>query len=124
VVKAASIPVLDPGAPARLARLSELAGRDVLGELIALFVVDVPRQIGDCREALGRADADALRRAAHAARGAAGVLGALQLTELCARIELDATAEWPGTLPGLVGALGPAFGRARRALERLATEKA
>jgi two-component system sensor histidine kinase/response regulator len=112
--------VLDAAALARLAELRVLAGRDVLGDLIALFMRDVPPQLAACRDALASADAEALRRAAHAARGDAGALGASELAALCARIEAEAIERWPGELPQLIGALDPAFHRARTALEALA----
>jgi two-component system sensor histidine kinase/response regulator len=124
VADAAPNDILDAGALARLAELRVLAGRDVLGDLIALFVRDVPPQIAACRDALARDDAEILRRAAHAARGDAGALGASELAALFARVEAGAAAEWPGRrgeLAKLVDALEPAFHRARTALETLAT---
>ena len=117
---AAPAEVLDDGAVARLGALRSLAGRDVLGELIALFSRGVPRQIAACREALGRGDAEALRRAAHAVRGDAGALGALELAALCARIETEAAEDRPGDLAAMVDALDPAFRRATAALAAVA----
>jgi HPt (histidine-containing phosphotransfer) domain-containing protein len=121
---AAPVDVLDVQVVARLAELRVLAGRDVLGDLIALFVRDVPPQLVACREALAGGEPDVLRRAAHAARGDAGALGASELAALCARIEAEAAAGWPGALPQLVDALDPTFDRARSALEALAAEPA
>ena len=114
--------VIDAAALARLAQLRELAGHDVLGELVVLFVREVPPQIAACVDALASADPEALRRAAHGARGSAATLGATELAALCARVEDGAPAAWPGELPALVGALDPAFLRARTALERLAAD--
>ena len=114
--------VLDVNVVARLAGLRALAGRDVLGGLIALFVRDVPPRLVACRDAFARAEPDALRRGAHAARGDAGALGARELAALCARIESDAARGWPGRdgigeLGKLVDELDPAFHRAKSALE-------
>jgi HPt (histidine-containing phosphotransfer) domain-containing protein len=119
VADAAPVDVLDVQVVARLAELRVLAGRDVLGDLVALFVRDLPPQLAACREALERTEPDVLRRAAHAARGDAGALGASELAALCARIEAEAAAGWPGELRPLVDALEPAFHRARSALEAL-----
>jgi HPt (histidine-containing phosphotransfer) domain-containing protein len=119
VADAAPVDVLDVQVVARLAELRVLAGRDVLGDLVALFVRDLPPQLAACREALERAEPDGLRRAAHAARGDAGALGASELAALCARVEAGAAAPWPGELPRLVDGLVPAFDRARSALEAL-----
>ena len=112
--------VLDDDAVARLAKLRALAGKDVFGELVVLFAREVPPQISACVDALARADPEALHRAAHGARGSAATLGATELAALCARVEEEAAAAWPGDLPELVDALDPAFHRARAALEALA----
>jgi HPt (histidine-containing phosphotransfer) domain-containing protein len=116
VADASPADVLDAEVVARLAALRVLAGQDVLGDLIVLFARDVPPQIAACRDALSRGDPEALRRAAHAARGDAATLGASELAALCARIEAGGSPIAP-----LVAALDPAFHRARTALEAITT---
>jgi HPt (histidine-containing phosphotransfer) domain-containing protein len=117
--------VLDAAALGRLAELRALAGHDVLGELIALFTREVPPQIAACLDAFARGEVEALRHAAHAARGVAAQIGASELAALCTRVEAGAAAgvssHERGALDELVDALEPAFHRARTALEGLDT---
>ena len=114
--------VLDPAALARLGKLQRLPGRNFIGELVGLFRRDVPPQVAACQDALARGDSEALRRCAHAVKGSSGVLGARELGELCAQIELEATSDAPGDLTELVRALGPALDRANAALDKLVAE--
>ncbi len=109
--------VLDSIAVMRLAKMRSLAGRDLLIDLVALFARDVPTQIDACQDALARGDFEALRRAAHAAKGNAGVLGAVEFGAICARIEGRAESGDVSELSAFVQALPAAFHRAKAALD-------
>ncbi|MCU1463876.1 MAG: putative multi-sensor signal transduction histidine kinase [Acidimicrobiales bacterium] len=79
--------------PARLALLAtSRSGRDLVAELVDLFVRSAPSRAGALRDAAGLADRDALRFVAHNLRGSAGNLGADALREACTHLENAAVA--------------------------------
>jgi signal transduction histidine kinase/CheY-like chemotaxis protein len=108
-----------------LAALRDLqgAGRpELLAELLAVYLRDTPPRLAALHEAVARADAEALRRAAHSLKGSSSQIGAVQVARLCADIEEQAgTTDLRGvtaTLPRL----DEAFGRVRAHLLALAGE--
>lgn len=56
-------------------------------ELVALFLADCPRLLQDLRGAAARADADAVRRAAHALKGAVANFSAVDAYAAAADVE-------------------------------------
>ncbi len=71
--------------------LKELGGDDdpgLFGELVDLFLRDMPPRLGALTEALSAKDAKALERTAHSMKSSCGNLGAMGLAELCRQIEL------------------------------------
>jgi HPt (histidine-containing phosphotransfer) domain-containing protein len=73
--------------------------RDLLQELIGVFLEDAPLRIEGVRRALADGDADALYKAAHALKGSAGNFGApnvvgraTQLEALAQQHDLEAAA--------------------------------
>ncbi|MDA0737698.1 MAG: PAS domain S-box protein [Nitrospirae bacterium] len=82
-------PHLPPLDSATIESLRELAGDDLsfLVGIIQQFLQDGPRQISAIRQALERADADALMKAAHGFKGCCRNMGALPLGELCFILE-------------------------------------
>ena len=97
---------------ARIDRLRRsMPGKEsVVGEMIDLFVADLPARLGAIRGAIDRADARGLALQAHALRGSAANFGAARLDELCGALETLGTR---GALAG-----------ARATLDALATESA
>ncbi|MCU0554794.1 MAG: PAS domain S-box protein [Syntrophales bacterium] len=87
---AASPPV--PAEPMDFARaLEEFDGnREFLVGLLERFLENVRAQLGTIREALDRADADILRREAHAIKGGAANLAAAELSSAAAELEKTA----------------------------------
>lgn len=81
------IPLLDDDTLDRLRQLSESCGEDVLGKAVTLFTRDAPRHLEALRAYVESADAPGVTRSAHSLKGAAGALGALQLTDLCRELE-------------------------------------
>jgi CheY-like chemotaxis protein/HPt (histidine-containing phosphotransfer) domain-containing protein len=79
--------MLDPVVVGQLLELDEAAGGGVLGELVELFVEDTPQRVRAIATAATTGDAEALRKAAHALKGSAGNVGAVDLAGVCARIE-------------------------------------
>jgi PAS domain S-box-containing protein len=68
--------------------LSRLGGdTEVLDEVVALFLAESPRMLGNVREALDQGDARALGRAAHTLKGAAANLAAGGAAGVARRLE-------------------------------------
>ena len=74
---------------ARIDRLRKsMPGKEsVVGELIDIFVADLPGRLDAIREAMDRADGRALALQAHALRGSAANFGAARLDQLCGALE-------------------------------------
>lgn len=81
-----------PAEPMDFARaLEEFDGnREFLVGLLERFLENVRAQLGTIREALDRADADILRREAHAIKGGAANLAAAELSSAAAELEKTA----------------------------------
>ena len=62
--------------------------RELLQEMLVLFANDYPARIEALREAVRRADAEGVTRAAHALKGSLMVLGAAAAASLAERLEL------------------------------------
>lgn len=65
---------------------------DLLVELMELYLQDAPVKIDAIREAVARADKEALKRAAHSLKGSSGTLGVRQLASVCEELECLANA--------------------------------
>lgn len=64
---------------------------DLVVELIDLYLQDAPRRLAVMSEALGNVDWVLLARAAHALKGSSATLGAGQVAQTCAELELLAS---------------------------------
>lgn len=82
-------PSLDAKVVARLRRLGDAAGEDLLGQLAAIFLPDADARIAAMRDALLQEDGSALIHSAHALCGASANLGAAALSRLCAHLATD-----------------------------------
>jgi CheY-like chemotaxis protein/HPt (histidine-containing phosphotransfer) domain-containing protein len=94
-----------PAEPMDFARaLEEFEGnREFLTGLLEKFLENVRAQLGTIREALDRADAEILRREAHAIKGGAANLAAAELSSAAAELEKTAKSGSLGAAPeGLV----------------------
>lgn len=69
-------------------------------EVVALFLADAPARLQALQDALAGGDAQALGKAAHALKGAAGNVGARALQQLAHRLEADAQAGMPADAQG------------------------
>jgi signal transduction histidine kinase/DNA-binding response OmpR family regulator len=65
-------------------------GRELLHEVITLFLANSPASLRELIDGLGRADEPMRRRAAHALKSSCANLGAVRLSKLCEEIELSA----------------------------------
>jgi HPt (histidine-containing phosphotransfer) domain-containing protein len=71
-----------------------------LGELIGMFLQDLPSRVAAIRAAFKAADQEALKAAAHTLKGSAGNLGGLRLASLSAEVEkLARTNDWDAIRP-------------------------
>lgn len=60
---------------------------DLLRDLVEMFPAESNKQLDEVRDAIERADAELLRRAAHSLKGAAGFFGAQSLVEAAFEME-------------------------------------
>ena len=92
--------------------LEEFEGnREFLTGLLENFLENVRAQLGTIREALDRADAEILRREAHAIKGGAANLAAAELSSAAAELEKTAKSGSLGEAPGGLERLETAYRR-------------
>jgi HPt (histidine-containing phosphotransfer) domain-containing protein len=78
--------VLDQDALNALRNLDD-GDEDLLAELIDIFLRDAPTRLTAIRGAIAREDWPELVAAAHSLKGSSGSLGAVQMADLCGRLE-------------------------------------
>ena len=102
-----------PAEPMDFARaLAEFEGnREFLMGLLERFLENVQAQLGTIRDALNRADAEILRREAHAIKGGAANLAASELSSAAAELENTARSGSLGEALGGVARLETAYRR-------------
>ncbi len=115
-----------PTPPFDRAELLDRVGghEEVLREVVGLFLDEAPRLLAAVRDAVGRRDAVALGRSAHALKGTVASLAAAESAETAARLEALART---GDLAGadtLWADLERQVGRLREALARAGQEAA
>ena len=92
--------------------LAEFEGnREFLSGLLERFLESVRNQLGTIREALDRADAEILRREAHAIKGGAANLAAAELSSAAAELEKTAKSGSLGEAAGGLEKLEKAYRR-------------
>jgi HPt (histidine-containing phosphotransfer) domain-containing protein len=78
---------LEPAALAELQSLADPDGPDIFGELVQLYLGDLPERMDGIRQAVAQADSAALRREAHRLKGSSQQMGATRLAALCLELE-------------------------------------
>ncbi|MDP8981939.1 MAG: Hpt domain-containing protein [Acidobacteriota bacterium] len=78
---------------------------ELLAEIAALFLKDLPRGLGELRQAVAARHADAVERHAHALKGAVSNFGAHEATAAAQELEIQARAGSIGSLTKLEHAL-------------------
>jgi two-component system, sensor histidine kinase and response regulator len=97
----------------REAVLARVEGdRQLLEQMVSIFLEEVPRQLAELRKAIDDADARAVERAAHTLKGAVGIFAAPPAVAAALRVELM------GREKNLAGA-APALASLEREVERL-----
>ncbi|MDA0333624.1 MAG: Hpt domain-containing protein [bacterium] len=106
------IPVFD-----RATALERMDGdEELLAELVALFLTDVPARMQELRQALTAAEVDKLERIAHGIKGAAANLGAEAMRAAALALEQIGRAADLGAAPAGLTQLEEELGRLRDAL--------
>jgi HPt (histidine-containing phosphotransfer) domain-containing protein len=96
---------------------------DILAEVIAVYLRDTPLRLAALHEAVARADAGALRGAAHYLKGSSSQIGAVQMAQLCADLEEQARSADLADAAQTLRRLEAAFGRVHAHLQAVAGER-
>lgn len=96
---------------------------EVLREIAALFLEDVPQRIGDLHEALAAQDHERLAHQAHSIRGSAVVFGSEATAQAALRLELLAVQRRSEAVPGALAELEYALGKLMEALQDFLSEQ-
>lgn len=79
--------VLDPKVVDSLRQLTPAGEPDVLGEVLRLFIDEVPRRVERLKSAWQESNAVELQRAAHSLKGSSGNIGAHHMYEICKQLD-------------------------------------
>ena len=112
---------LDLSVLAGLRELQEEGEPDILGELIELFLTDVPPQLAALQEAVEAVEAHSVERIAHTLKGSSANMGATRMTAICSELENAGASGDLSRAPELLERLVEEFGRVRMALEAMIT---
>jgi len=102
----------------RLRELGVQVGKDVLGEVIGLFLSRKDEVLETLREACRARDAETFERAAHSLKGSAANLGALRLSGVAAELEKRGREAELDGCAGRIEELEREFAAAESQLER------
>ena len=109
-------PLLDQSALENIRALERPGHPSLVGRVIDRYLLDVPKLIGQMRQAQERSDATALARAAHTLKSASASLGALGPAALCKTLEANARNGDIGGSAALLNQLDLACEHVARAL--------
>ncbi len=108
---------LEPSILAELRDLQKSTSPTFLAELIDLFFKQADDLIPKLRKALGDRDLDVFVRISHTLKGTCGSVGALRMTEMCARLnQMGRKGEW-GAMEGPLSGLEAEYKLVHAALE-------
>ena len=111
--------ILDPAVVASLRALTPPGEPDVLGEVLRLFLEEVPRRVEKLKAAWRDGNAVELQRAAHSLKGSSGNIGARHLHDICRQLDERGKA---GDFDGarrLLDSLDAEYGRVEAEIQRL-----
>ena len=111
--------VLDPEVVDSLRQLTPPGEPDVLGEVLNLFLYEVPKKIDALRFAVRSGDALNVQRTAHSLKGSSGNIGARAMYDVCRQLDDRAKSGEVARLQPLVDALDAEYGRVEREIRRL-----
>ncbi|HLH20798.1 MAG TPA: Hpt domain-containing protein [Bryobacteraceae bacterium] len=105
--------------PEDLRMLAEMGDFAVVREVISIFQTDTRARIGKLRQALADGDAARARGEAHAIKGSAAQVGALEVSELCRSMEAAAARQDVAAASSLFPQLEIAFAAVCSAMAKL-----
>jgi HPt (histidine-containing phosphotransfer) domain-containing protein len=109
----------------RAAALKTLGGDEaLLSEIVALFLDDCPRLLGEIERAIAAGDARTLRRLAHSVRGVAGNFGLPAVVKAAQALEAKGADESWDEIPDAFDQLRRGIDRVRPELESLVLRSA
>jgi HPt (histidine-containing phosphotransfer) domain-containing protein len=97
-------------------REASMGDEEFMGELIDIYLEDMPRQLQALRAAVQNHDAAAAAATAHRLKGASGNMGADSLSALCNDVEVSSRDNKLDQLPNLMEAIGTESTRVREFL--------
>jgi HPt (histidine-containing phosphotransfer) domain-containing protein len=111
-------PTIDAAA---ISNLRALGGddEDFLGEIIGIFLADMPLRISELETGLQAANTEKFMRAAHSIKGSAANLGAMRLQDSAERLEQQGRLTGAASLGPNVAEVKAEFEQVRLELERL-----
>lgn len=112
-------PVLDPQALARLSGLDPNGNSHLIERVLVAFQTSVARLRPQAEAARASGDRAALRLVAHTLKSSSASIGAMRLSQLCARIETAIRLETLNDHDADLDALGGALDDVLHAVERL-----
>jgi HPt (histidine-containing phosphotransfer) domain-containing protein len=93
---------LDPETVQVLCSLPSSKGTSLMSDLAGIFLADLPERRRLMGDALEAQDGRALARVAHLLKGSCSAIGALEMAEACAHLEVAGTAaSWPSAAEAL-----------------------
>ncbi|MCM1981591.1 response regulator [Lyngbya confervoides] len=107
--------------PQILEDIRDLAGEDaplVLKQIVSDYLDDSPARIQAIQQAITHQDAQALRQAAHGLRSGSANIGAVQVVEQCALLEIQAKANALEESAAVLGQLRQSYQRVAEVLRR------
>jgi CheY-like chemotaxis protein/HPt (histidine-containing phosphotransfer) domain-containing protein len=110
-------PVVDAAALDELRSYQVDGEPDVLDALIGKFLDSARRECAEVRAAVGRGDAEMLRRVAHGLKGSSGMFGARRLSAISSQIEMLSRQGSLGDAGSLVSSLEEELEAVARVLE-------
>jgi len=102
-----------------IARLRKIGGDSLLVEIMGLFTESAPAKVQNALRANEQGDLNQVERAVHSLKSSAGNLGAMQLMEMCGRIEALASAGKADQVSALTDELTEAYNQAAARLQAI-----
>lgn len=87
-----SAPILNTDVIARLRELQAATDPSLMSQIFASFIIDGIERVRILKNSIEEHDAEALRRTAHALKGASSTIGAQRMADIAHRLEAMATA--------------------------------
>ena len=108
---------------AAVERLRKWGGDQLVREMSALFLADMPAQLAALRAGLRTGDNAAIARAMHSMKSSCGQIGAVAMQRLCQDAEIEASRDDLTRLPSILQQLEAEFSEFRGWLVSVAEER-